>query len=138
MNMNRSVVLSTTIDLLHPLLMIFSFFLLLRGHNNPGGGFVGGLMASAGYALYALAHGVLRTRVLVHVHPRFLVALGLGAALGSGLPSLVTGKPFLTGFWSGIRLPVIDKIGTPLLFDAGVYLVVMGTTLLIIFSLMEE
>ena len=134
----RSFILATAVQLLLPLLLLFSIFLLLRGHNEPGGGFVGGLVASAGFALFALAAGVGKAGKMLHVSPRTLIAAGLFTALGSGLISLVTGRPFMTGLWTGQRFPVIGKVGTPLLFDTGVFLLVVGVVLLIVFSLMEE
>jgi multicomponent Na+:H+ antiporter subunit B len=134
----RSLILATAVQLLLPLLLLFSLFLLFRGHNDPGGGFVGGLSAAAGFALYALASGVAAARRLLHVHPRTLIAAGLLTALGSGLAGPAAGRPFMTGLWSAVKIPVFGKFGTPLLFDAGVYLVVVGVTTLIIFSLMEE
>lgn len=136
--MIRSLILSIAVRILLPLLLLFSLFLLLRGHNEPGGGFVGGLVAASGFALYALAHGASRARLKMRIEPHTLVASGLLTAVVSGSFSLVAGRPFMTGLWSGQRIPVISKAGTPLLFDAGVFLVVMGTALLIVFSLMEE
>jgi len=134
----KSIVLSTATRYLLPLLLLFSIFLLLRGHNQPGGGFAGGLAAAAAFSLYAIAHGVNEAREILHLHPRSLIALGLLVALGSALiPSLI-GLPLMTGLWGDRTLPVIGKVGTPFLFDIGVYLAVIGVTLLIIFSLAEE
>ena len=134
----QSLILSTTIRLLMPLLLMFSVFLLLRGHNEPGGGFVGGLVAAAAFALYSLAHGAEAGRKMLRIEPRLLVAAGLMTALVSGLLPFITGQPFLTSLWSKLPMPIIGHAGSPLLFDAGVYLVVAGMSLLIIFSLMEE
>ena len=134
----QSLILSTTIRLLMPLLLMFSVFLLLRGHNEPGGGFVGGLVAAAAFALYSLAHGVEAGRKMLRIEPRLLVAVGLMTALVSGMLPFITGQPFLTALWSKLPMPIIGHAGSPLLFDAGVYLVVSGMSLLIIFSLMEE
>jgi len=136
--MNRSIILSAAVRILLPLLLLFSLFLLLRGHNEPGGGFVGGLVAASGFTLYALAHGVALARLRMRLDPHTLVAAGLLTALGSGCLALFTGLPFMTGLWYGERLPLIGKAGTPFLFDTGVYLLVLGMTLLIVFSLMEE
>lgn len=136
--MIRSLILSIAVRILLPLLLLFSLFLLLRGHNEPGGGFVGGLVAASGFALYALAHGAPTARLKMHIEPQTIVAAGIFTAVGSGCFSLVTGRPFMTGLWYGERLPVVGKVGTPLLFDFGVFLVVMGMALLIVFSLMEE
>ncbi|BET57580.1 Na+/H+ antiporter subunit B [Geobacter sp. 60473] len=134
----QSLFLATAVRLLLPLLLLFSLFLLLRGHNEPGGGFVGGLVASAAFVLHALAHGVAGARRVLRVEPRQLVAVGLLAALVSGLLPLAMGLPFLSGIWSILPVPVIGHGGTPILFDTGVYLVVAGMALMIVFSLMEE
>ncbi|MBN1992168.1 MAG: Na+/H+ antiporter subunit B [Anaerolineae bacterium] len=133
-----SLILSTATRYLLPLLLLFSIFLLLRGHNEPGGGFAGGLMAAAAFALYAIAHNVAEAKKALYLHPRTLIAVGLLAAVSSGLIGLLAGYPFMTGLWSSQNVPMLGKVGTPLLFDMGVYLVVLGITLLIIFSLAEE
>jgi multicomponent Na+:H+ antiporter subunit B len=133
-----SVILSTAIRLLLPLLLLFSLFMLLRGHNEPGGGFVGGLVAAAALALYALAEGAGAARQLLKFDPRSLIVAGLTLALGSGILPLLWGAPLLTGLWLPVPLPVLGHIGTPLLFDLGVYLLVAGMALLIVLSLMEE
>lgn len=134
----RSLILSTTTRFLMPLLLLFSVFLLLRGHNEPGGGFAGGLVAAASFALYAIAGGELSARALLRVDPRTLIGLGLLVAAGSGLAGYVYGYPYLTGVWDDTPIPVIGKLGSPLVFDLGVYLVVMGFTLHIFFTLFEE
>jgi len=119
-----------------PLLLMFSIFLLLRGHNEPGGGFVGGLVAAAALTLYAIALGLRSARQILGFDPSTLIYVGLLVAAVSGLPALFSGLEFMTGLWSSRPLPVIGKLGTPLLFDVGIYLVVIGITLTIIFSLM--
>lgn len=134
----KSLILGTTTNFLIALLLMFSVFLLLRGHNLPGGGFGGGLVASASFALYALAYGVGAARRLLRFDPRELIGGGLLLAIISGLPAMFVGKPFLTGLWDHTPVPVIGKLGTPLFFDIGVYLVVMGFALLVIFSLFER
>lgn len=133
-----SVILSTASRYLLPLLLIFSFFLLLRGHNEPGGGFVGGLVAAAAYALYFIANGVDEAEKLLKAEPIKLISIGLLLAIISTIPSIIMGKNFMTGMWLDTNFPVIGKIGTPLVFDLGVYLLVLGITLKIIFSLAEE
>ncbi len=134
----HSLILSTATRYLLPLLLMFSIFLLLRGHNEPGGGFVGGLVAAAALALYAMALGLRSARQVLGIDPRSLIYFGLLAAAASGLPALFNGLEFMTGLWTTQALPVIGKLGTPLLFDVGVYLVVIGVTLTIIFALMEN
>ncbi len=134
----NSIILTTTTRFMISLLLVFSIFLLLRGHNEPGGGFIGGLVGAASFALYALAYSVDAARKTLAVDPRTLIGYGLLAATLAGLIAYVGGDAFLTGLWLHAPMPVIGKLGTTLLFDVGVYLVVVGFTLHIIFTLAEE
>ena len=134
----NSMILSTAVRYLLPLLLMLSVFLLLRGHNEPGGGFVGGLVAAAALTLYAMALGLRSAREVLGLDPQILIYVGLLTAAASGLPALFAGLEFMTGLWSTQELPVIGKLGTPLLFDVGVYLVVLGITLTIIFALIDH
>jgi multicomponent Na+:H+ antiporter subunit B len=133
-----SIILSTASRYLLPLMLIFSFFLLLRGHNEPGGGFVGGLVAAAAYALYLIANGIEEAQKLLKAEPIKLIAIGLLLAIISAFISVITGQDFMTGLWAKNEFPVIGKVGTPLLFDLGVYFLVFGIVTKIIFSLAEE
>lgn len=135
-----SLILSTAARYLLPLLLLFSVFILLRGHNEPGGGFIGGLIAAAAFALNAIAFDVGTARRTLRIDPRLLIPTGLLVAMGSGIIPLASGKPFLTGQWLKIYVPGINEIevGTPLLFDCGVYLLVLGVTLTMILTLAEE
>lgn len=135
--MKTSVILNTTTRFLIAMLLMFSIYLLLRGHNMPGGGFVGGLVGGASFALYGIAFGVSAARNALPVGPRVMIANGLMLALLSGLPAMVLGRAFLEGLWDMTPIPLIGKFGTPLIFDIGVYLVVAGITLNIIFTLDE-
>lgn len=134
-----SLILRTTARYLMPLLLIFSVFLFLRGHNQPGGGFAAGLVAAAPFALYSIAFGAVKARHVLQVRPRYLIVTGLLASVVSGAIGMSVGKPFLTGIWGYLYLPGSGKleIGTPILFDLGVYLVVIGISLSIIFTLEE-
>lgn len=136
-----SLILATATRVLLPLLLIFSLFLLLRGHNEPGGGFVGGLVAAAAFGLYAVSYGPAGARQVLRVEPRMLVGAGLLVAGLAGLPALVMGDPFLTGLWDGsVDLFGVLELGfgTPVVFDIGVYMVVLGVTISIILALVEE
>lgn len=135
----RSIILQTAIQFITPLMLIFSFFLLLRGHNEPGGGFTGGLVASAAFALYMIANGSQKAKELLKVDPVNLIAAGLAFALGSGLISIfIFDDVFMKGIWTKTEYPILGKLGTPLLFDIGVYILVIGISLKILFSLYEE
>lgn len=137
-NVALSLILLTATRYLVPVLLLFSLFLLTRGHNEPGGGFVGGLVAGAAFALYAIAHTVHQARRLLRFPPRTLIGTGLLIAVASGLVPLLFQRPFMTGIWSAVDLPIFGKLGTPGIFDIGVYIAVMGVVLQIIFALMEE
>jgi len=135
---SHSLILRTAARFLLGLLLLFSLFLLLRGHNEPGGGFIGGLLAAGAFALFMLAYDVEAARRLLPADPRTLIGSGLLLAAASGGAALLAGLPFLTGLWLPRAVPGLGKIGTVLIFDIGVYIVVIGTTLLILFSLAER
>ncbi len=132
-----SLILTTATRFLFPLMLVFSAYLLVRGHNEPGGGFVGGLVAATAFAMHALAHDVGEARRTLRASPISLIAAGLGVAGGSGLPALTSGQAFMHGAWWPEKVAVIGSLGTPVVFDFGVYLVVVGITTLIVFELME-
>lgn len=135
-----SLILQTATRYLLPLLMLFSVFLLFVGHDKPGGGFVGGLMAAGGIILCALAFDTRTARCLLPVAPEHLLAGGLLTAAASGLWGLFSGKPFLTSVWFSISVAGSEpiKFGTPILFDVGVYLTVIGAILMMLLALAEE
>ncbi len=134
-----SMILRTATRYMFPPLLVFSVYVLLRGHHFPGGGFVGGLFAGSAFSLYALANGVPSARLLLRYDPRDVTAVGLAIALCSGLPALLLGHPFLTGEWWDVHLLGAElHIGTPTIFDFGVYFVVLGVLLTLVFGLGEE
>lgn len=134
-----SLILCTATRFLLPILCLFSIFLLLRGHNHPGGGFAGGLVAAAAFALHSIAYDPSTTRQALRFDPRTLIGTGLLLAASSGIISLLLGQSFMTGQWGALVLPGGRQVvlGTPLVFDMGVYLAVIGVTLLILLSLSE-
>lgn len=134
----NSVILATATRYLLPLLLLLSVYLLLRGHNLPGGGFVGGLVAAAAFALYAMAHGVQSAKQVLRVDPQTLLSYGLLTSFLSGVLSLLVGLPFMTGLWVERPVIVLGKAGTPVLFDTGVFMVVLGVVLTIVFALGER
>jgi multicomponent Na+:H+ antiporter subunit B len=136
----RGLILPTATTYLMPVLLVFSVFLLLRGHNEPGGGFAGGLVAAAAFVLLSIADGVGVARRTLRVDPRSLVGVGLLIMLLSGLVApLLEGSAYLTSLWWKIEVgSQVVSIGTPTFFDIGVYLGVAGTILLISFALEEE
>lgn len=135
----KSIILTTVSKTLLPLLLLFSVFVLLRGHYLPGGGFIGGLIAAIAFIVHSFANGLQKTRYLLRIHPGFLIPIGLLIAISSAVaPLLFQDLPVMTGLWYPHEIPVIGKIGSALFFDTGVYLVVVGVSLTIIFTISEK
>jgi len=129
-------ILTYTSRLFFVLLITASVIILLRGHNEIGGGFVGGLVAALAFSLIALADGIKRAREVLRVHPLVLAGGGILLALASGLPGLFGKGAYLTQLWFETSVfGVAIKQGTPLLFDLGVYSVVLGAVLAFLFGL---
>jgi multisubunit Na+/H+ antiporter MnhB subunit len=135
-----SLILKTATRLLVGLILTFSVYLLLRGHNAPGGGFAAALVAGTGFALFAIAEGPAVVRRAVRIAPQRIAMGGLGLALVSGLVATLVGRPFFTGIWWIWENRQASKlsIGTPLVFDVGVFFAVLGTILTLILALEEN
>ncbi len=135
----KTIILRTASDFLLPVLLLFSVFILLRGHYLPGGGFIGGLVASIAFVLDAFANGLENTKKLLKIHPGFLMPFGLVLSVIAAIsPIIFTGQPIMTGLWADDPIPVIGSIGSALFFDIGVYLIVIGASLTIIFTISES
>ncbi|NSX53307.1 Na+/H+ antiporter subunit B [Parasulfitobacter algicola] len=137
----NSLILRVATRYLAGILLIFSVYMLLRGHNEPGGGFIGGLVGATGFVLYALACGTSMAREALRIQPQTLAMIGLGIALVAGLFSIVFSDALFTGQWLFIGATDDDKgypLSTILVFDIGVYLVVLGSILTIVFAMEEE
>lgn len=134
-----TLILKTATRLLVGLILVFSVYLLLRGHHSPGGGFAGALVAGTGFALFAISEGAPAVRRALRIDPRLVTAFGLLVALGAGAAGAVGNKAFLTGLWWSIAngSGAATHIGTPLVFDIGVYLTVLGSILTLVLALEE-
>jgi multicomponent Na+:H+ antiporter subunit B len=139
----NSLILSTATRIVTPLILILSVFILMRGHNEPGGGFIGGLLAAVSFALIQKAEGVAVARRRLRLDPLSIGAFGLGCALIAGLWGGLTYGAFLKGVWPLLTVAEDGSkqglpVGSILLFDVGVYLVVLGVVTAILFTLEEE
>ena len=136
----NSILLYHWAHMLKAIMLLLSLLLLLSGHNEPGGGFVGGLLVATAFILQALAQDVKAARDAVPYPPKNFIAAGLVIALGSGMLGVFLDAPYLTGEWATYTLPIIGKVklGSPLFFDIGVYLTVAGVVLTIAFAIMER
>jgi multicomponent K+:H+ antiporter subunit A len=133
------LILSTFSRLLLPLALLVAVFIVLRGHNLPGGGFIGGLITAVALIMQYLANGIAwtRPRISGQLHP--LIGIGLAVATLTGLASWYFGYPFLTSAHGHFHLPLIGdlELASAMLFDLGVLMVVVGITLVILVRLGE-
>ncbi|MEW5249790.1 Na+/H+ antiporter subunit B [Microbulbifer discodermiae] len=137
----NSVVLQTATRALVALLLMFSVYMLIRGHNQPGGGFIAGLIAAAAFTLFALAWGATAARSALRVQPGTLAALGVLLAGASAMVAGLAGEPLFTGQWLFLGGADGDKkvaLSSVLVFDIGIYLAVLGAALVLIFALEEK
>jgi multicomponent Na+:H+ antiporter subunit B len=135
----NTLILRTVAPVVTSLMVLFSIFVLLRGHNEPGGGFIGGLIAVSALAIYGIAYGVTAVRRAIMFHPLSIAGAGLLLSMLSGLVSMAAGVPFMTGLWVypslfGVEMP----LSTVMSFDIGVYLVVVGAITSIALALEER
>ncbi|MFD2236385.1 MnhB domain-containing protein [Aureimonas populi] len=135
----RTVIFRVSAPYLTSLMFLFSLFVLLRGHNEPGGGFIGGLIAASAIAVYGMAVGVEAVRRSLYFHPIVYAAFGLAMAVLSGAASVFAGFQFMTGLWAFPQALGGDvPISSTLFFDIGVYLVIVGAICAIALSLEER
>lgn len=136
----NSIILQLAAKYIKWLLIVFSVLALLRGHNNPGGGFIGGLLAGLAIVYTGFAYNAFEVKEKLKNWPERYIALGLFTILLSFIPSVLTGKTLMTGMWVTVPVPFSPgiKLGTPFLFDIGVFFAVIGVTLLFVFSLTQK
>ena len=120
-----------------PLALLFSAYIFLRGHNEPGGGFIAGLITATVLTLQYIASGIVWTRPRLNFDNHIIMALGLILALGTGLTSWALNYPFLTSTYEYFTLPLIGKfeVASAMAFDLGVFLVVVGSVMLMLVKL---
>ena len=136
----RSVVLETAVRLVFHTVLVFSLYLLFAGHNQPGGGFVGGLVAGAAFVLRYIAGGRAALAAAVPIDPGVPVGGGLVLAAGTGIAAWLFGGQFLESGKLELVLPLLGdlKVTSALPFDTGVYLVVVGLVLGVLRTLGAE
>lgn len=131
----NSPILSTGARLLVPLFLAISLYILFRGHNAPGGGFIGGLVAASGFAIRAFASGSAAARASLRFDPLNIGGAGLVCALIAGVYASLTGGAPFEGVWGEVLgLPV----STVMLFDIGVYLAVVGGVMALVLALEDS
>lgn len=133
----NSIILQIAAKYIKALLILFAVIALLRGHNYPGGGFIGGLLAALSVIYYGFAFNVKQVRDKLKIKPDNYMATGLFLVVLSFIPSVLNRLELMQGVWVKLQIPVLGelKLGTPFLFDIGVFLTVIGVTFLFFFSL---
>jgi len=136
---SRNLILERVMPSLYWLILAAAVWILLRGHNAPGGGFIGGLTALAATAAQAIVFGTPSAERRMPLGPMPLTVLGVALALISGLPAILFGQPYLTHLWWTLPLGLIDlPLSTVLLFDVGVFFAVWGSLAGYVFALLQD
>lgn len=122
------------------IILSFSLYLLFAGHNKPGGGFIGALMAASAIVLLYVSFDLKTIKSVLPFYYPYFIATGLILAMGTGVSSVLFGYPFLTQFFKYATLPILGEVEltTALVFDIGVFIVVIGVALLIITTIAED
>ena len=138
--MKRSVIVDVTARLILPSALLFALHLLLSGHDRPGGGFVGGLVAGATIALIFVAGGMEDVRSVVPVRPWTILGGGLAVAASVATVPILLGNPVMDNWKFSIDLPLLGeaKISSALVFDIGVAAVVNGTIFMVFEAFGDE
>jgi multicomponent K+:H+ antiporter subunit A len=133
----HSLIMATLTRLLLPLTLLVAVFILLRGHNLPGGGFIAGLITAVALIVQYLANGIDWTEQRLRLDMHRVIAAGLALASGTGLVAMGIGFPFLTSTFTHLHWPVVGEfeLASAMAFDFGVFLVVVGATVLILVKL---
>ncbi|WP_404296158.1 monovalent cation/H+ antiporter subunit A [Halomonas sp.] len=131
------MILAVVAQVLLPLALLVSVFIFLRGHNQPGGGFIAGLVTAVALILQYMARGHDWTRERLPISYPVVAVSGLAIAVATGMASWLFGYPFLTSTFGHFYIPLIGEIelASAMLFDLGVYLAVVGATLMILINL---
>ncbi|WP_237154904.1 MnhB domain-containing protein [Oryzibacter oryziterrae] len=134
-----TVIFRTLSPLISALTLMLAVFVTLRGHNDPGGGFIGGLIAASAFALLGLSHGVPAVRQALRFHPMSYAGFGLLLAVCAGLLPIFTGRSFFTALWTFPQVLGVEiALSTPMFFDIGVFFVVSGAMTSIALSLEQR
>ena len=138
--MRRILILDRSVRITFHALQIGSIFLLFSGHNQPGGGFVGGLVAGSAVSLRYLAGGLDEVMRVSRFAPWTILGTGIVVAAVTAAVPVLFGDPVMQASLFQLTLPVIGevKVASPLFFDVGVYLVVVGLVLMVIEAFGDE
>lgn len=133
----NSVILQIAARYVRWMLLIFALVALIRGHNYPGGGFIGGLLAGLALVYDGFAFDHKRILKKRKIKPVWFIGAGLSLIVISAVPGILSGDVLMKGVWLSFYIPLLGqlKVGTPFVFDIGVFFVVIGITILFFLSL---
>lgn len=134
----NSLIYKVGANLLFGILLVFSIFMLLRGHNEPGGGFIGGLIGAVAFIVYKMSENIAATKAVLRVNPEHLAVFGLAVALAAGLLGVAFGEGVFAGQWIFLGATEDSKgwpISSVLLFDIGVYFTVLGAIVALVLEM---
>ncbi|SES77790.1 multisubunit sodium/proton antiporter, MrpB subunit [Oceanobacillus limi] len=136
----NDLILRTTTSLIAFILLGFAVYLLLAGHNSPGGGFIGGLVTAAAIVLMYMAYGINLIDKIIPINYRTLALIGLLIAVLTGVGSFLFNEPFLSQTFGYFHFPFFGEIelATAMIFDVGVYFTVVGVTITIILNIAND
>jgi multicomponent Na+:H+ antiporter subunit B len=137
---SNDLILKTTTNIIVFVILAFSVNMLFSGHNAPGGGFIGGLMAAGAFLLLYISYGLKPVHRILPINFTYLIAAGLLTSFLTSAGSFLFGVPFLSHTFGYFYFPILGKteLATAMLFDLGVYLTVVGVTMTIILSIAED
>lgn len=140
MRSNNNIILETTIKVILFIIVLYSVYLFFAGHYYPGGGFIGGLMTASALVLLLIAYDIKTVAMILPFNFRTMTGIGLLFAIGTGAGALLFDVPFLTHAFTDVHFPILGEMSlhTAVLFDIGVYLVVVGVTMTIIQTIGED
>lgn len=135
----RNIILEKIARLFLRVMAVFAILLLLRGHNKPGGGFIAGIILATGFILYGMVYGSSAIERILIFNTRKWMGVGLLLVFVAAVIPVFMGLPPLTGLWYVDQLPLMGELhlGTPLLFDTGIFIGVIGVILSIVITIME-
>ncbi|MUK90739.1 Na(+)/H(+) antiporter subunit B [Ornithinibacillus sp. L9] len=136
----NDLILRTTTSLIAFILLGFAIYLLLAGHNAPGGGFIGGLVTAAAVVLMYMAYGINVVDKIIPINYRTMALIGLLIAVVTGIGAFLFSEEFLSHTFGYFHFPIFGEIelATAMLFDVGVYLTVIGVTVTIILNIAND
>jgi multicomponent K+:H+ antiporter subunit A len=128
------------LEWLFPVITVFALYLLIRGHDLPGGGFAAGITMSIALILQYMGAGVRSVEARLQVQPVRWIGVGLLLAVGTGLGAILFAHPFLTSWFQYLDVPLVGKVplATALLFDLGVFVLVVGATALLLIAIAHQ